>query len=292
MKTISERTSGRPTHLAAAFLLLALALFWPAEASAQWTTNGNNIINTNTGNVGVGNNAPSADLHVKGNLSSALTGTVSVTQNSATVTGTGTSFTTQLAAGDSIKIGSEVFTVSSITSNTVLTLDSNYSAASASGLTAFRDPNLFAVDNGDGVNMLTVSKSGQVGIGVISPGTPLDISGAAAPNSFILRIANTVQGGEIMQAVNNLGNEVGSIRTDPTANGFLTLNDGSGTRKVLLNTNDVSYLMGGNLGIGTTTPVYKLIPVMSWKMPLLISKELAPMGQLMTAQNIGFLSNS
>ena len=45
------------------------------------------------------------------------TGTVSVTAGSATVTGSGTSFTTEFSVGDDIKINNEIFNVLSITDN-------------------------------------------------------------------------------------------------------------------------------------------------------------------------------
>jgi hypothetical protein len=180
MKKIGERMKSGSTFMVAAFLLLALVVCGPPEARAQWTApdaNGN-INNTNPGNVKIGSGAgaPTAVVHAKGNLTSPLTGTVAVTQNSATVTGTGTAFTTELAVGDSLKIGAEVFTVAAIGSATSLTLDSNYLGASSSGATAYRDPNLFAVDNGDGVNKLTVSRSGKVGIGTATPPTLLTLT--------------------------------------------------------------------------------------------------------------------
>ncbi len=53
------------------------------------------------------------------------TGTVAVSAGSATVTGTGTAFTTEFAVNDRIQINSINYRVLSITSNTVLTLDSN-----------------------------------------------------------------------------------------------------------------------------------------------------------------------
>ncbi|HEX8351328.1 MAG TPA: hypothetical protein VF611_00270 [Pyrinomonadaceae bacterium] len=46
------------------FVLLALCL--PGAASAQWATSGNNISNTNTGNVGVGTTTPVSKLHTAG----------------------------------------------------------------------------------------------------------------------------------------------------------------------------------------------------------------------------------
>src|SRR4051812_21165741 len=180
---------------AAALSLLALFLISPARVSAQWTQDGNgNINNTNSGNVKVGGGgvtsaAPTSVLHTKGNLSSQLTGTVAVTQNSLTVTGTGTAFTTELAVGDSIKIGTSAFTVSAISSATSLTLDSNYTGTTASGLSAFRDPGLFAIDNGAGVAKFAVDRSGKVGIGTATPSSKLSIVETVTTSSRGIGIA-------------------------------------------------------------------------------------------------------
>ena len=57
------------------------------------------------------------------------TGTVSISSNSATVTGSGTTFTTDFEAGDDIKItssqGTYIYKILSVTSNTLLTLQTN-----------------------------------------------------------------------------------------------------------------------------------------------------------------------
>ena len=55
-----------------------------------------------------------------------LSGTVTVTSGSPSVLGTGTTFTTDLVAGDNIIINSMPFTVSVVNSDTSLTLSSNY----------------------------------------------------------------------------------------------------------------------------------------------------------------------
>ena len=60
------------------------------------------------------------------------TGTVGVSAGSATVTGSGTSFTSQFAVGDDIKINNEIFNVLSITNNTSLTVDGNFVATASS----------------------------------------------------------------------------------------------------------------------------------------------------------------
>jgi hypothetical protein len=60
------------------------------------------------------------------------TGTVSVTAGAATVTGSGTSFTTEFAVNDDIKINNEVFNVLSITDNLNLTVDGNFASSASS----------------------------------------------------------------------------------------------------------------------------------------------------------------
>ena len=58
-------------------------------------------------------------------------GTAAVTLNSATVTGTGTLFTTQFVVGDSIVIGAETRRVKTLTSNTVMVTDTKWQATQA-----------------------------------------------------------------------------------------------------------------------------------------------------------------
>ena len=45
---------------------IACALALPGTAKAQWTTSGNNINNTNSGNVGIGTPSPSSRLTIVG----------------------------------------------------------------------------------------------------------------------------------------------------------------------------------------------------------------------------------
>lgn len=66
----------------------------------------------------------------------AITGTIGVPNGSATVTGVSTTFTTQLKAGSFVVIAGVKYKILSITSNTVLTLTSNYEGTTiASGAT-------------------------------------------------------------------------------------------------------------------------------------------------------------
>jgi hypothetical protein len=65
-----------------------------------------------------------------------LAGTLTATNGSATITGSGTSFTTQLTFGDNITLNGVSYQVQTVNSNTSLTLASNYIGTTSSSLTS------------------------------------------------------------------------------------------------------------------------------------------------------------
>jgi PKD repeat protein len=69
---------------------------------------------------------------------SKLTGTIGVTNNSVTVNGSGTSFTTELQRGDSIEIGGVAYVIDAIVSDTELTLMNPYGGSTDTGLDCFK----------------------------------------------------------------------------------------------------------------------------------------------------------
>lgn len=73
MSRVDEPRRKSPAALPRCLVMLAIVFAagqrHPASAQ-QWTTSGNNISNTNSGNVGVGTNTPSAALHVANGASS------------------------------------------------------------------------------------------------------------------------------------------------------------------------------------------------------------------------------
>ena len=81
--------------------------------------------------------------------SKAVTGTVAVTNASATVTGTGTAFTTELAVGNILVIASVEYRILTIASNTSLALDAVYAGVTAPTLTitAREKPNYVATSD-------------------------------------------------------------------------------------------------------------------------------------------------
>ena len=68
-KQLGRCRSQLRVHLPIAFALtILMGLFDAAFAQSQWTTNGNNINNTNTGNVGIGTANPNFKLEVNGEI--------------------------------------------------------------------------------------------------------------------------------------------------------------------------------------------------------------------------------
>lgn len=123
------------------------------DAAPTWLTIADTRITSNLG------------VRINGDISKALTGTVSVTAATAAVTGVGTVFTTECGRGCVIKIGTEVFKVASVTNNTSLTLDSNH-IAGASGVTAYTDADQFLLYNGENDLAFAVDTAGSVATGI------------------------------------------------------------------------------------------------------------------------------
>jgi hypothetical protein len=134
-----------------------------------------------SGNVGIGTITPLAKLDVAGSgrftgsATSVLTGSIDPIA-SATVTGVGTKFLTELAVGDRITVSAVTKTVIAIASNTSLTVDTAFTNLA-------NDPSpdklaaIFATkDSGNAVQMI-VNDLGNVGIGTTAPGTELEVAG-------------------------------------------------------------------------------------------------------------------
>lgn len=79
-------------------------------------------------------------------VSSVITGTLTATNNSATVTGSGTTFTTQIIFGDLLTLNGVQYKVLSVASNTSLTLASVYTGTTSSSLSSVSSLRTAAVD--------------------------------------------------------------------------------------------------------------------------------------------------
>nr|WP_315489437.1 DUF6701 domain-containing protein [uncultured Rhodoferax sp.] len=107
------------------------SIFSKATALSPVASAGGTAIPAATGTLASG--ATTAASFRRG--TTAVAGTVAVTNGSTTVTGTGTLFSSQLATGGSVCISSVCYTIASIGSNTALTLANAYTGINATGLT-------------------------------------------------------------------------------------------------------------------------------------------------------------
>ena len=127
-----------------------------------------------------------ARLNIRGDFTAKGTVTVQAGSQS-TVTGTDTLFTAEINVGDKIKIvdTGETRAVTGITSDTSLTVDSDFTPEASSNMTVIN--NLLRLDDSSGTAKVFVNDQGNVGIGTTSPKFILHATGGAvavgAPNA-------------------------------------------------------------------------------------------------------------
>jgi hypothetical protein len=108
----------------------------------------------------------------------------------------------------------------------------------------------------NGNNTIVVNTSNNVGIGTTSPGAKLDVETSAAGYAAIIK--NTSAGGDYLKMIGDSGNTVFEFGSGGTGGeGFVNIYSDA-VQKILFDANGASYFNGGNVGIGTTSPGYKL----------------------------------
>ena len=130
------------------------------------------------GNVGINRSDRLSKLTVKG-TAGYQTGSVSTTNGSTTVTGSGTAFSSQVGLGDRIWISGADRTVTAIVSDTELTVNEAWTTSN-SGVSWWVWKSLFRGDyySGDGAPRFIVDYYGKIGIGTIDLGNDhLDVRG-------------------------------------------------------------------------------------------------------------------
>ena len=200
---------------------------WEAKVSSQWTSTSTGIYYS-SGNVGIGTVSPGAPLQVNSLTTSGVVNTLKLSGGGSETDGTG---------GNRI-----LFAMSSGISDT-------YQQAYITGVRTaanFASALTFSTNNGSSASDVTekvrITNGGNVGIGTTAPVEKLEVSGNIRLTSN--GIVTTTSGYNVFSAAT-----------------YSYLRAGSGYDIRIADDNNVNVLMavgGGNVGIGTTSPGYKL----------------------------------
>jgi hypothetical protein len=235
---IAHKTISIPQIMTMVLAGFVLVVLQSSTVQAQWATNGNNINNTNTGNVGIGTASPAVQLHVI---------------NSSTAQGRIES-TGAAAAVMDFKNPSRRWVIGTGT------------------LSAGGDFSIF--DANASLTRMFFDTAGNVGIGTTSPSLPLEVRGNAIVFSSDARaVIGNYDATPMAQGVGGGIQFGGKFDTSGTTAGFASI---SGIKENATNNNFSSALVfttranlntqtekmrissTGNVGIGMTNPIYSL----------------------------------
>ena len=206
-----------------------------------WVADGNDIYNSNSGNVGIGTTSPSSKLDVRVDDS-----TTNDSTNALRITHT-TSGTTANGFGVGLGFFTENSTYSTI--NEIGRIE----VVETSEVNLNDDMLFYTKGNNTLTEKMRIDSTGNVGIGTTSPSASLQIGSAVATSSEKLDVRG-----------NSSANYVASFEQDH-ATGYGILIDTDGTLvsepalKIKNTTSDLFYVgSNGNVGIGTDSPSEKL----------------------------------
>jgi hypothetical protein len=242
------RHKGRISRLG--FVGFTVMVIFSSIVQAQWTTSGNNISNTNSGNVGVGTTTPGARLDVQADAATA-------------------GFLLGRFGNNNANGGGAVRVYANTTTNGTLYpalefSDSTYWLGSVTGdrTNGLRFRTGSNVSNGESAltNRMVISPSGNVGIGAISPSYLLDVQGSA---QWVARFKKTdaSHGGILIDTASGYNPNL-AMAVNGAIKWYMNSNSANGDTLQFWEstgaTPRLTLTQAGSVGVGTGTPGFRL----------------------------------
>jgi len=194
------------------------------SGDGDWTVSGYDVYRT-AGEVGIGTAAPTYPLHVMGNSNSATTVAIENQDTGAN-------------SAERVSFKNEDGTVSYIAC-----YDDDHASYASTMVIANNRPRGRIMLKPDAFSTVMIDSTGNVGIGVSSPTSKLDVSGTAEMLGFKLTTSPT--DGYV-------------LTSDSAGNGTWQAAGGGGDSDWTVDGNDMYSAVTGNVGIGTSAPASKL----------------------------------